>query len=260
MRLPLSLLLFFLSCLRSLSAQPLTLSFYDVVTLKVENKLYRVPRHHLETWSQVFRRHGTSEDNPIVLSGCTSKEFENLMEVILTPTLIEPVILSKEGWVAVLKLSTMWDMPKVRKLAIEKLSSFGRTYKVRRWFLSGCQSLVEDRDPNSGLDSLALLPASGHSSVLTSTSPKQLNWMEYTKPSRPAMNSMVPAAMYLSTCICPKPGCAVGIRFEKKDYNIKMELPASTILTSKPLDTGAAIVGRTFAEDPRASLASPNAM
>lgn len=246
------------------------------------------------------------------------------------------MILSKEGWVAVLKLSTMWDMPKVshsrwarakrfltlfhvaplaqvRKLAIEKLSSFGlsstenvilgRTYKVRRWFLSGCQSLVEDRDPNSGLDSLAssfgwefaarlawaarLLPASGHSSVLTSTSPKQLNWvcascstplkMEYTKPSRPAMNSMVPAAMYLSTverdclrieCICPKPGCTVGIRFEKKDYNIKMELPASTILTSKPLDTGAAIVGRTFAEElreiesweSRASLASPNAM
>jgi hypothetical protein len=88
---------------------------------------------------------------------------------------------------------------------------------------------------------------------------------------------MVPAAMYLSTverdclrieCICPKPGCTVGIRFEKKDYNIKMELPASTILTSKPLDTGAAIVGRTFAEElreiesweSRASLASPNAM
>jgi hypothetical protein len=77
---------------------------------------------------------GRTEQNPIVLSGCTNAEFECLLEAIMMPRsalkdLIEVELiltnshgsthsvlkndLLKEQWISVLKLATMWDMPEV---------------------------------------------------------------------------------------------------------------------------------------------------
>lgn len=62
---------------------------------QVEEVVHRVPKYYLETWSTMFKdmfqlpqgpeAEGQSEDNPIVLSGCTNAEFESLMDVLMTP-------------------------------------------------------------------------------------------------------------------------------------------------------------------------------
>lgn len=61
----------------------------------MEETIHRVPKYHLETWSTMFKdmfalpqgpnAEGSSEENPIVLTGCTNLEFESLMDVLLTP-------------------------------------------------------------------------------------------------------------------------------------------------------------------------------
>ncbi|TEB37007.1 hypothetical protein FA13DRAFT_1727346, partial [Coprinellus micaceus] len=141
--------------------------FYcETVTILVENTLHRIPRNHLTEWSQAFRdmfelpqapdAEGVSDALPINLPGCTNFEFESLLEILLTPGHLSPLELSQEQWIAGLKLSTMWDMRKIRILCIEELSSsnlthiemvkLGRQYKVTTWIIEGCTALVADAD------------------------------------------------------------------------------------------------------------------
>ncbi|KAJ2916101.1 hypothetical protein MD484_g4354, partial [Candolleomyces efflorescens] len=143
--------------------------FYDIVVIQVEDTLHRIPRYHLERWSQTFKdmfqlpqdtsAEGSSTEHPINLPGCTNYEFESLLTVLFTPTLD----LSKEQWISILKLATMWDMAELRKLAIEKLSALkltptekvqlGLKYKVASWLVVGCTALIQDERCNS-LDAL----------------------------------------------------------------------------------------------------------
>ncbi|KAF6745203.1 hypothetical protein DFP72DRAFT_926704 [Ephemerocybe angulata] len=45
---------------------------------------------------------GSSDENPIILPGCTVAEFESLMKALLTPTSIKPLTLSEDQWIGVL--------------------------------------------------------------------------------------------------------------------------------------------------------------
>ncbi|KAF6743141.1 hypothetical protein DFP72DRAFT_147045 [Ephemerocybe angulata] len=139
--------------------------YFEFVTLKVQDTIHRIPKRILEEWSQIFKdmfgipqedgnSEGSSDENPIILPGCTNAEFESLMKVLLTPTSIKPLVLSKDQWIGVLKLSTMWDMVVVRKHAIAMLSPLieehtpieqvvlGKQFKVASWFTQGCASLA----------------------------------------------------------------------------------------------------------------------
>ncbi|KAJ2933536.1 hypothetical protein H1R20_g3548, partial [Candolleomyces eurysporus] len=140
--------------------------FYDSVVLQVEDTLHRIPRYHLETWSQIFKdmfelpqvenADGSSDECPIILPGCTNDEFESLLTVLFTPGAV-PLTLSKDQWISVLKLATMWDMAQFRELAIEKLSSLnltsiqkvqmGKTHRVASWIIEGYTAFLRDAQP-----------------------------------------------------------------------------------------------------------------
>ncbi|KAJ2932364.1 hypothetical protein H1R20_g4682, partial [Candolleomyces eurysporus] len=95
---------------------------------------------------------GTSEENPILLPGCSNAEFESLMMLLTTSTTLTPLELSKEEWIAILKLATMWDI-------LNKLEKFklGRMYKVESWFTDGCGLLIDDFQDTSLEDIAAAL-------------------------------------------------------------------------------------------------------
>ena len=66
------------------------------MAVQVDGVLYRVPRYGFEQLSQsVFRDvftipqgdavvEGSSDDHPIVLTGCTNQEFESFLKVMYT--------------------------------------------------------------------------------------------------------------------------------------------------------------------------------
>ncbi|KAJ3536483.1 hypothetical protein NMY22_g6021 [Coprinellus aureogranulatus] len=139
----------------------------------VEGVVHRIPRHGLEECSTVFcdmfsipqaqnksagAREGDTDENPITLVGCTNEEFKCLIDV-LYPLLGETPQLSKEEWAGVLKLARLWDMPRVAKLAIDKIYSFslkpvekiklGKEHGVPQWLKEGYTSLVQDLSQTS---------------------------------------------------------------------------------------------------------------
>ncbi|KAH6897666.1 hypothetical protein BKA70DRAFT_1198662 [Coprinopsis sp. MPI-PUGE-AT-0042] len=141
--------------------------YFENVTIRVENKLYKIPRHSLTDHSEVFAdmflsnetaSDGKTDANPIVLSGHKSADFDSLLTVLNPrPTVYAPDMfaeLSKDGWVGVLKLSTIWQMHHIRTLAIKKLSSLdldapqkivlAREHKVPPWFLEGLKTLAQN--------------------------------------------------------------------------------------------------------------------
>ncbi|KAF6755693.1 hypothetical protein DFP72DRAFT_784862, partial [Ephemerocybe angulata] len=150
--------------------------YWETVVFKVEDTLFRVPRHGLENASDVFADmfrlptgvggqtvvEGQSDDNPIVLDGYKGSEFRSLLK-ILYPSYLDPlwgdpslstvITLSKDEWIDVLKLSTAWEMDTVRTTAIAELSSeymltllekvvLARKYRVDMWLEVGLCGLV----------------------------------------------------------------------------------------------------------------------
>ncbi|RXW18274.1 hypothetical protein EST38_g7583 [Candolleomyces aberdarensis] len=103
-------------------------SFGLLPFLQVEGTLHRVYRYGFEKRSRIFRNifqnpqgeppnvEGQSDANPIRLVGCTNSEFESLVEVMY-PLDLGPPELSKREWIAVLKLSKLWEMTEFRPLS-----------------------------------------------------------------------------------------------------------------------------------------------
>ncbi|KAF6752776.1 hypothetical protein DFP72DRAFT_440315 [Ephemerocybe angulata] len=137
---------------------------WTLVTLKVQDKVYRVPRHGFTRYSGVFETmftlpqgdgpiEGRSDDNPIVLPSCTTEEFESLLSVLYqTAPQLESITLSKERWIHILKLSTFWDMEQVRRLSIKEISAtnigpiekvqLAREFKIPNMLLEGYLEII----------------------------------------------------------------------------------------------------------------------
>ncbi|KAJ3544716.1 hypothetical protein NMY22_g2678 [Coprinellus aureogranulatus] len=164
----------------------------DIVVVQVESTLHRVAKAHLVRWSQMFRdmfalpqgpeSEGSSESNPIVLSGCKNADFEAFLDLIVTPRSLARN-LTQCQWEAILRLATIWDMPQVSTLFVERshpsqelchihqlrsmatislshsnLSAYckirlGKTYKVASWLMEGYTNL--GRGTYDNLDDLA---------------------------------------------------------------------------------------------------------
>ncbi|KAF6750639.1 hypothetical protein DFP72DRAFT_909703 [Ephemerocybe angulata] len=150
--------------------------YWDNVVFKVENSLFKVPRDRFIAQSEVFAGmfgyesvEGGSDENPIVLEGYKVDDFNALLKAIYPPTLEV-----KDGWShltkaelkSVLKLSTIWEMKKIRKGAISNLSNsfskaldpvekitLAREHRISKWFIQGLTSLVKD-DLKLSLDEL----------------------------------------------------------------------------------------------------------
>ncbi|KAH6908488.1 hypothetical protein BKA70DRAFT_1103695 [Coprinopsis sp. MPI-PUGE-AT-0042] len=184
-------------------AQRDALYYCQNVILRVESKLYCVPKICLTKHSELFEtmftmgsNEGQSDDCPIVLEGYKSRDFECLLKVVLPifPQYLanEPPALSREEWFLVLRLSTVWNMVRVRlklirELAISCLSTQtcpiimileAREYGVPRWFSEGLGLLAINLDQypvaevaqDLGWETAAKIFALGHAA-------SRVNWI-----------------------------------------------------------------------------------
>ncbi|KAK0241225.1 hypothetical protein EDD85DRAFT_901611 [Armillaria nabsnona] len=134
--------------------------------LKVENQLFRVARHLFVNTSEVFSTmfslpqdnvgvvDGSDDEHPLVLQGVESADFENILEALVAQQ--RTATLSQRGWISVLKLTTMWGMHDVRRLAIKELTKlrmpdvdrvvYGKEYAVVDWVISGYWDLANRKN------------------------------------------------------------------------------------------------------------------
>ncbi|KAF7356246.1 hypothetical protein MVEN_00956100 [Mycena venus] len=154
--------------------------YLESITFKVEEHIFKVPRYHFERSSEIFataftlpagdgaHAEGQSDDTPIVLEGISSIDFESLLKILyplnmLGQTLSMPLNrwMSKEEWISVLKLSTLWYFLDARELAIRQLDWIGlesverillaRQYDVPGWLREGYEDLAT-RDEGISLE------------------------------------------------------------------------------------------------------------
>ncbi|KAH6908512.1 hypothetical protein BKA70DRAFT_1562575 [Coprinopsis sp. MPI-PUGE-AT-0042] len=140
-----------------------TAYYFQNVIIKVEGCLYSIPKQALISQSPVFEGmfdgnndgggEGATDEKPIVLEGYKSVDFECLLKVMLPQPLKHSLpVLAKEEWTSVLKLSTVWQMDKIRQLAIEQLTVLdltpiekilhAREYRVLKWLTEGVSTLA----------------------------------------------------------------------------------------------------------------------
>ncbi|KAF8069058.1 hypothetical protein FPV67DRAFT_1780435 [Lyophyllum atratum] len=143
------------------------------ITIQVDDHLFKVPRHGFMQYSPIFRDtfsipqsstcqlDGSSDKNPMNLPVSIS-DFRYLLEVIYPLETPPSPTLSKDGWTAVLKLAILWEMDKLRELAITKLTAattaiekivLAKEYYVPQWLRSGYQELVDREEMLSIEDS-----------------------------------------------------------------------------------------------------------
>ncbi|KAF5341054.1 hypothetical protein D9611_006151 [Ephemerocybe angulata] len=148
--------------------------YWDTVVFKVENSLFKVPRERFIAQSEVFSGmfqlvpgdghesvEGGSDDNPIVLEGYKADDFIALLKALYPGTSEVNGAggpRTKDEMISALKLSTIWEMKKIRKYAVYSLShsfvsgilspvekiTLAREHRVSKWFIQGLTSLVED--------------------------------------------------------------------------------------------------------------------
>ncbi|PBK86946.1 hypothetical protein ARMGADRAFT_939679 [Armillaria gallica] len=136
---------------------------------KVENVLFRVPRYQFIENSETFRARftrpqagtdtveGDTDGKPIKLQGVSKVDFERLLKFMYPHRLSPLETISHEGWISILKLSTMWEMTEIRNAAISGILerrlkidateriALGKQYNVSMLVASGIISLVNQR-------------------------------------------------------------------------------------------------------------------
>ncbi|KAK7044820.1 hypothetical protein R3P38DRAFT_3308623 [Favolaschia claudopus] len=147
--------------------------YLETITFKVEDCIFKVPRYHFEHSSDIFAQmftfpsrtdvpcEGQTDENPVVLGGIHTAEFEALLNVLYPlnyPTLLSneegPNWNTKEDWISVLKLATRWNFLAARKSAIDRLRASGdiddielillaRQYDIADWLRAGYTNLAQ---------------------------------------------------------------------------------------------------------------------
>jgi len=129
----------------------------------VEDALFKLPKNHFAA-SSVFATIFTlppgeegvegTEEKPFVLQGIGEVEFECLLKVMYPPPLTN-VKLTRQEWMSVLKLSTMWEFSDIRERAIQELLKedmgmqtiekieCARSFRVKEWLVEGYTELLK---------------------------------------------------------------------------------------------------------------------
>jgi len=139
--------------------------YFDLVVFQVEDTLFKLPKGQFAA-SSVFATIFTlppgekdaegTEDKPFVLHGISEVDFESLSKVMYPPPLtLTSLKLTRQEWISVLKLSTMWEFTDIRGRAIQELGkkemgmeavekiACARRFEVKEWFLDGCVELLK---------------------------------------------------------------------------------------------------------------------
>jgi len=152
-------------------AKPVWRMDFSSIVFKVEDELYRVPRHGFEKWSKSLFPdmlalpqsdapvEGTSDAHPIVPPDCSKLELESLLAIMYPWCLAtkgSELTLTKDEWAAALKLARQWDMPEIATLVIENMNklalsptekvALGRRFRNARWLREGCAEIVKQCD------------------------------------------------------------------------------------------------------------------
>jgi len=125
--------------------------FTDEMTVfQVENRLFRVHRHFLAENSLIFSSmfslprdtsaelgstpaEGTSDANPIYLSGVTELEFETLLRFFYK-SIYDGFTLPQASWVALLSIAHRYEFLNVRERAIREIyGPFQARQNLKRW-------------------------------------------------------------------------------------------------------------------------------
>ncbi|KAH6908562.1 hypothetical protein BKA70DRAFT_1427142 [Coprinopsis sp. MPI-PUGE-AT-0042] len=135
------------------------LHYLNFAVFRVQDQLYWVPKENLTMHSEVFAgmfsvengTDGQSDENPIVLEGYKLKDFNALLRILVPKPLdSSPPQLSKEEWVSVLKLSTVWAMAiqRLSRMDLQPLDkiAMAREVCVSKWLSEGATALVETLD------------------------------------------------------------------------------------------------------------------
>ncbi|GLB38216.1 hypothetical protein LshimejAT787_0500810 [Lyophyllum shimeji] len=146
--------------------------FQDVIFL-VENIRFKVPRHHFDLDSVVFRDmfrlpstensplDGSSKENPLRLEGVAKSDFVPFLKVICPKQFHRQETLTVAEWVSVLKLATMWEFEEARELSIRTITQMemepawkidvARAFNVKQWYWPALRALGESTEPLSNV-------------------------------------------------------------------------------------------------------------
>ncbi|CAA7260425.1 unnamed protein product [Cyclocybe aegerita] len=138
----------------------------DLVWLKIEDVLFRVPQYqlvrHSETLEDMFNVpqgdgvdapvEGRLKENPICFEGISANDFRNFLRPLFPFYSWRSTELSTVEWLSILKLSTMWYCLALRQSAVDALGPLlddpmqkillGREYFVVQWVQDGYRALV----------------------------------------------------------------------------------------------------------------------
>ncbi|KAL4257871.1 hypothetical protein AB1N83_011241 [Pleurotus pulmonarius] len=149
--------------------------YFNSIIFLVGNELFNVPRHKFESESVIFRSmfdlpsgnatpDGLSDEQPLRLDGIDGVDFCNLLKYLYPKGISTPVLLTLDQWLAVLKLSTLWEMENIRKDAIENIPALvddparwlglAIDFDVEVWFVPAMNKLVQRAEPISMADLL----------------------------------------------------------------------------------------------------------
>ncbi|KAH7883264.1 hypothetical protein F5I97DRAFT_1903676 [Phlebopus sp. FC_14] len=148
--------------------------YMTLVTLQVEDCLFRVPRHTLVSQSKFFREmflvpppkgsepEGTSDEHPICVQGIKKGDFKRLMKVLFASPLswgnMQPPPVFEE-WFPVIQLSKLWEFDDVHKFAIHEVPyasvqkepaekvALAFQYDIEPWLLPALNELAQRPEP-----------------------------------------------------------------------------------------------------------------
>ncbi|KAH6906458.1 hypothetical protein BKA70DRAFT_1287686 [Coprinopsis sp. MPI-PUGE-AT-0042] len=235
--------------------------FREMAVFKVEDVLFQLDRSRLEALSPVFRDmfsvpppaaesgagiEGASEANPIVLEGYKSVDFERLVSLIYPCDDYIPgdplPITTKEEWISVLKLSSIWEMDKLKKMSIDHLSKLpvpevekvklGREHQVMHWVSEGVKAIAS-------AGSIDAYPMSDMVEKLGWEASAKILWIR-GKMSRAVKNDKF--VVDLTKITCHTPGCLRQLRMEQmvcegghKATEVKGIVTGAALRTTRPL-------------------------
>ncbi|KAH6901053.1 hypothetical protein BKA70DRAFT_1569126 [Coprinopsis sp. MPI-PUGE-AT-0042] len=139
------------------SIQKHPLYFWECITMKVQGVAFQLPRYRFVEASEAFTGMVTKseEDGPIELDVALG-DFESFLKAFLpraSAMYDDKPTLTKDEWISVLKLSTLWLFDDPRKLAINHLSGIkmdaidriclAKEHRVYDWLLQGYEQVIE---------------------------------------------------------------------------------------------------------------------
>ncbi|KAI5117709.1 hypothetical protein M0805_003198 [Coniferiporia weirii] len=147
--------------------------YYSLITIQVEDCLFRVPPSAFVEQSQVFRdmfsiptngEEGNSAKNPIYLAGVKLNVFRDLLELLYprsrrkdTIEWVQELPWSADRRIKVLELAGMWDFKPVQDLAISELErcaidvvhkiEIAHKHDIKHWYVPTYTDLAKREKP-----------------------------------------------------------------------------------------------------------------